>query len=77
MLHAAAGAAGAAALRARRRFRLRVHISQEQLGVFVGAARRERQSPAFKPGARRRSWISRAVASCWNMTKLTAIARNE
>ena len=36
---AAAGAAGAAALRAAADFGSEVHISQEQLGVFVGAAR--------------------------------------
>ena len=54
-----------------------VHISQEQLGVFVGAAR---ESVNRQPQAWRKDGIldlQRGRILLQNMTKLTAVARNE
>jgi CRP-like cAMP-binding protein len=54
-----------------------VHISQEQLGVFVGAARESvnRQLQAWRKEAILD--LQRGRILLRNMTKLTAIARNE
>jgi CRP-like cAMP-binding protein len=54
-----------------------VHISQEQLGIFVGAARESvnRQLQAWRKEAILDLQRGRILLK--NMTKLTTIARNE
>jgi CRP-like cAMP-binding protein len=74
---AAAGSPGAPALRARIDFGSEVHISQEQLGVFVRAARESVNRQLQRLRKDGILDLQRGRILLLNMSRLTAVARNE